>query len=459
MNSLRHLCALLSGLFLMATSGLANPFALSPEASVNSVSGQFHITATSDFSPLLHHPAVAANPDFIRLEPTFLAVSAERVKNSMSRTLRQNPNEGWSGKIHLALHPATSLAEEPVIVAEPFLQRWNCRVELPDVTIRPRLIRVITAAVLLENANRHLTTPEKPAEIPSWLADGLAQEILANEGDRVILAAPGKTPGGVSESRTDRTEHARDGLAAACAILHDADALTLEQLSWPSPAQLSGADNGAYRASAQLFVHSLLALNNGPEKMRRMLAQLSHCENWQTAFLKSFSENFVRPLDVEKWWSLRVVGFAARDPGPRWTPAASLERLTELLAVPVDIRTSSNALPQHMEISLQTAIRSFDAPQRAVILPVKLRDLEMAEFRLAPEYAALAENYRSTLAGFLGEEKKLPAGAVMHRNSERQRTGKAETIRRLDALDTRRRELEIKVRVEAIRKNLIHPKP
>ena len=459
MNFPRQLRALLPGLLVMATTALAGPFALSPEASVKSVSGQFVVTAATDFSPLLHHPAVAANPDFIRLEPTLLAVSAERVKSAVARALHQSSGETWSGKIHLALHPAASLAEEPVIVADPVMQRWNCRVELPDVTLRTRLIRAITAALLLENANRQLTRPEKPAEIPSWLADGLAQEILADEGDKVILSAPKKVPGGAPESRINRTERGHDVLAGACATLQKNDALTFEQLSWPVPEQLSGADNGAYRASAQLFVHSLLALKNGPEKIRRMLGQLSHCENWQTAFLGSFSENFARPLDVEKWWALRVAAYVARDPGPRWTPAASRDRLGELLAVPVDIRTSSNALPQHMEISLQTAVRSFDAAQQATVLPLKLRDLELAKYRFAPDFAVLAEGYRSALANFLGENQSLPPGNLARAAAMYHRAGKAETIKKLDALDTRRRELEIKLRVESIRQNLIRAKP
>ena len=459
MNRLRPFRALFSGLFFLASHAIAAPFAGSPDASVQSISGQFIVTAAPGFSPLLHNPAVAANPDFIRLEPTFLAVSAERLKNSLARLLRQNPNEPWSGKIYLALHPANSLAEEPVLVAQPFLRRWDCRVELPDVTIRPRLIRALTAALLLEQANRHLAAPEKPAEIPSWLADGIAQEILADEGDKVILAAPGKNSEGATESRIDRKERGHDVLALAHTTLQNADALTFEELSWPAPGQLSGADNGAYRASSQLLVHSLLALRDGAGKMRRMLDDLSHCENWQTAFLKSFSEDFARPLDVEKWWSLRVANFAARDPGPGWPPALSRERLTELLAVPVDIRTGSNALPSHMEISLQTAIRSFDAAQQATILPVKLRDFELAQFRLAPEFAALANGYRNALADFLAGQKNFASTGIGRPVMSYRRTGKLETIRKLDALDTRRRELEIKMRVETIRQNLIYARP
>jgi hypothetical protein len=162
---------------------------------------------------------------------------------------------------------------------------------------------------------------------------------------------------------------------------------------------------------------------------------------------------------VEKWWSLCVVNFAARDPGPRWTPAASRDHLAELVAVPVDIRTGSNALPEHMEISLQTAVRSFDAEQQATILPVKLRDFELAQFRFAPEFAALADGYRSALADFLGEQKSPAPSSVARAAMSHHRAGKSETIKRLDALDTRRRELEIRLRVEAIRQNLLHTRP
>ncbi len=468
MNSLRQFCARLSGLFFLTASLQAEPFAISPESSVQSVSGQFLVTANSVFSPLLHHPAVATDPDFIRLEPTFLAVTAERLKHSLAHTLHEERGEVWVGKIYLTLHPAKSLSEEPIIISQPFLQNWNCRVDLPDVTVRVKLTRSLIAALLLEKANRHLPASGKLAEIPSWLADGLAQEILANEGEKVVLTAPGKTetligPGkstdDVPQTRINQLERGRDALLLARKSLQNTEVLTFDQLSWPTPVQLSGADAGAYRASAHLLVHSLLALKNGPEKMRQMISEFSHCENWQTAFYKSFQEDFLRPLDVEKWWTLCTVNFTARDPGPRLTPAASLEHLAVVLAVPVEIRNGSNSLPQHMEISMQTAIRSFESNEQISILPTKLRELELAKYRLAPDFAALSEKYRQVLADYLGEQKTLPPGTLVRPNSNRRQLGKTETIKKMHGLDARRRELEIQLRVETIRANLIRSKP
>ena len=97
--------------------------------------------------------------------------------------------------------------------------------------------------------------------------------------------------------------------------------------------------------------------------------------NWQTAFRSAFGADFPRPVDVEKWWALQNVDFDARDTGPLWTPAASRDKLDEILSVPVDMRAASNALPAHAEISLQAVIRNFDFDQQTDVLQTKLRDL------------------------------------------------------------------------------------
>jgi len=86
------------------------------------------------------------------------------------------------------------------------------------------------------------------------------------------------------------------------------------------------------------------------------------------AFQTAFRAEFPRPLDVEKWWALQIVNFAARDPGLQWTAAVSRERLEEILSVPVEVRSVSNALPSHAEISLQAVIRNFDSARQAEIL-------------------------------------------------------------------------------------------
>jgi len=211
--------------------------------------------------------------------------------------------------------------------------------------------------------------------------------------------------------------------------LHDNPALTFEQLSWPDDAQLSGDDGGVYRASAQLFASSLLELNDGAKSLRAMLQTLSLYYNWQTAFYAAFAGDFPQPVDLEKWWALQTVSFAARDAGPLWTPAVSRDKLDEILGVPVEMRSAPTNLPAHAAISLQAVIRNFDFDRQRIVLQTKLRDLQLAQWRMAPQFVALTDAYHRALASYLGGRN---GGAPSKQNA-------AETVQKLDALDAQRR--------------------
>ena len=413
-----------------------------PDANpAHSISGQFIVTGAASSSTLFHLPVLATNADFVRLEPALLAVTAERVKIALRQELGIEAGAPWNGKIFLVLHPAEALDEEVLVIAQPFLNNWNYRVELPDVMPQPRFLRALTSVLLQEMANRSMKPGGHSAEIPAWLADGLSQQLLAAGQREIILSSPGKTVNGLPQTREVASERGLDSLAAARQTLREQPVLTFEELSWPTDTQLNGEDGGAYRASAQVFVNGLLELKNGPAHVRAMLEMLPACYNWQTAFHAAFHDDFPRPLDVEKWWSLQVVGFAARDRGPVWTPAVSREKLDEILSVPVAMRTASNALPTHAEISLQQVIRSFEKSRQTAILQTKLRDLRLAQLRMSGPMAALADGYRRALALYLGEATSATRAGHLGRQAvfTSRHAGAAETLQKLDALDAQRR--------------------
>lgn len=423
----------------------------SPSAvSVCSVSGQFIVIGTRQVSPLASQPAIAGNPDFVRLEPALLAVSAERIKESLRRELGINADAPWRGQISLALHPAQSPDEDVTIISMPFANSWNYRVELPDVLSRTRFMRALTGVLLLEFADRN--AGEHPAEIPNWLTDGLSQELLATSLSEIILSSPDKIVNDLPVTQTDVNQRGFDPLAGARRALQNQPALTFEQLSWPSDAQLSGADGGAYRASAQLFVHELLDLKNGAAKLRAMLGTLAQVYNWQTAFQSAFHGNFQQPLDVEKWWALRVVSFAARDPGPQWTPDASRDNLDRILSVPVEIRDASNSLPAPAEASLQAVIRNFHPAQQTAILQATLRDLGLAQLRMAPRLSVLTGDYRRAIADYLGQcDETAPASNwVKHTPVTPQSADDANILNKLDDLDAQRRAIEATIKPDVV---------
>jgi hypothetical protein len=439
-------------------------FSAAETGSAHSASGQFIVTGGRAVSRLAGLRAVANNADLVRLEPALLAVSAERLKQSLRRRLGISPSAGWSGMIFLDLHPAQSINENVTISSTRFLNNWNFRVGLPDVVSRTRLLRAMTAVLLLEFADRNAGA--HPAEIPAWLTDGLSQQLSTAGLPGDILSPPDKIVNGLALTEIDANhrgvnplDNARQGLhfwtydgsygyssvdplADVRRVLEKFPALTFEQLSWPDDAQVSGADGGAYRASAKLFVSSLLGLKDGPAQLRVMLQKLPRFYNWQIAFQDAFREDFPSPLDVEKWWALQVVDFSARNAGPQWTPAASRDRLDEILSVPVEMRAASNDLPSHAEISLQDAIRNFDPDQQEPILQARLRDLELTQFRMAAPLDALAGGYRRAIKDYLDGENPPAQRLGRHTLPPSQKNGADETVKKLDALDAQRRTTE-----------------
>jgi hypothetical protein len=433
-----------AALLAVFCGGARAEFSLPDKILARSVSGQFIVAGAQRISALAGSPAVATNTDFVRLEPALLAVSAERIKQSLWRELDIGPDAPQRGEIFLALHPAQSLDEEVTIIGTPSTDGWSYQVQLPDVLSRTRFTSALVSTLLLEFANR--SAQSHSAEIPAWLADGLSQQLQAENFSEFILSSPDKMMNGLVQNRTVATQSGLDPLAGARETLRNYPMLTFQQLSWPTGAQRSGDDDGMYRANAQLFVNELLDLKDGAAHLRTMLQELPQFYNWQTAFQSAFHENFPEPLDVEKWWALQVISFAERDPGPQWTPAVSREKLDEILSVPVEMRAASNALPAHAEISLQAVIRNFDSERQTAILQTKLRDLELAQLRMAQPLAALTDGYRRVLTTYLGENNPAASAPSWQKGSESKRASAPETLKKLNALDTLRRTVETAVK-------------
>jgi hypothetical protein len=448
-NALKIWWTMLLGLLFCPLLAHGQNFSLDKNVT-RSISGQFIIYASPQVSKLSRLANVAADTNFVRLEPALLAVSAERIKDSLWRRLEIKPGTPWRGQIYLAVHPARSLDEEVNIISKRLAGGWDYRVELPDVLERTRFTRALTGVLLLELANRNAQSHS--AEIPPWLADGFAMELLAAGSPEFVLSVPDKLVNGLPVTRINATQHGLDPLAGAQRVLQNRPPLTFEQLAWPSGAQLAGTDGGAYRATAQVFVSSLLDLKNGAAQMRVLLESLPHFYNWQIAFQSAFRANFPHPLDAEKWWALQLAAFTVRDPGPLWTPEASRARLDQLLTVPVEARAGSNSLPAHAEISLQAVIRGMNFDQQVTILRTRLNDLGLAQYRMTPQFAALTAEYRRILANYLGENTVTITASTRQRPPVHNPSGTiaARTLKKLDELDARRRNMASTVRPEIV---------
>jgi len=432
-------------------------FSLEAPLVTRSVSGQFVVSAPTHFSWLFNRPEILADTNLIRLDPALLAVAVERFRTLLWGQVGLKPDSPWHGKIHLVLRPAQSPEDDVTITSRFMLRIWDYQMILPDVLTRARYARALSAVLLLEIANRANADADHSAEIPAWLVDGLAHQVLDENEAKLVLSLPSGSLIGAPVSSLDEKERGMDALASARKTLQNASALTFDQLSWPTDEQLNGDDGGVYWASAQLFSHELLRLPGGPQKMRALLACLPGCQNWQTAFFAVYRNEFPRPVEVEKWWSLQAINFAAHNSNSQLTAADSDERLAALLRVPVEIRGASNSLPRHAEISLQNAIRDLNPEQRDTVLANRLRDLELAQFRLARTYAELAAGYRDVLRDFLGDgENPHPLAGNNHASGPKRATVR-ETLKKLDVLDTRRHELAARLNFNFVPRNSHSP--
>jgi hypothetical protein len=407
-------------------------------AATRSFSGQFIA------HPVRFNRATALPPDLLtnrhtlELQPELLAVSAERIKQSLWLDLGAHPD--WRDPIHLTLRPARSAEDVVDIRLERFKNTWTYRVELPVVVERQKFVRAMVSVILLEIANR--SARERSTELPAWLTEGLTQRLLEFRGKELLLPPPRPTPGGLLFTPTVNEVRVNDPMREVRARLKQYSPVTIEELSWPTDAQLNGLDDGRYRESAGLFVTELIQLPEGRASLRTMLNHLAGCFNWQTAFHQAFAANFPRPLDLEKWWALEIAHFNGRDPDRLWTMPDSLQKLAELLEVAVAVRPTRTNLPANSVVTVQRVVQEWDTLRQLPVLKAKVIELDGLRLRVAPELIPLVDDYRKAIATYLNR-RTAPGFAF-----QSGRTGPPavqqltrETVRWLNELDRRRAEI------------------
>ncbi|HWW01625.1 MAG TPA: hypothetical protein VNZ64_18145 [Candidatus Acidoferrum sp.] len=412
----------------------AEPASPTPRA-FESRSRQFLVQAVAvpALSPLISE--LETNPDFIQLNPILLPVSCDRIKQSLCRQL--GADTSWRGRIYVGLQPAESTDDPITIASERFRDGWQYFVALPSVVERSRYVHAMVQVLLLEMANRGAT--DRSAELPPWLSEGFSRQLLASTNGEldVILPNPQVAASGLRVAWTTVSARRANPLEEAHKWLSAASPLTFQELSWPTPDQLSGEAGAVYGSSAQLFVSELLRLPDGPGCLRAMLADLPRRYNWQLSFLQAFQSRFQRPLDVEKWWALQVLHFTGRELTQTWPPDESWQKLDEVVRSAVQVHVGTNDLPLQAEVKLQTIIRQWDSSRQTQTLQEKIRELDALRLRVAPEVAPLTAQYRQVLATYLQIRDRGGSVFGLGKKAAHRRAAE-EVLLQLDALDAQR---------------------
>jgi len=423
-----------TGFLPRATGQVSSPGAILAQ----SHSGQFSICALPSTALPARLSNLETNRNLAWLVPTLVPTSCERIKQSLWRELGVRPPPPWRGKIFLILTPVSSADDPVTITADQFRDRWQYRVELPQLVDRTRYVRAIIQVLLLEMANRNATA--RSAEIPSWLLEGLTQEVLASSTKDELIPPPPQPTSDIMRPAVSITyvnALKENPLRQAHEKLILTAPLSFQDLSWPGTEQVGMTISELYRDSAQLFVDQLLAMTDGPACLRAMIEALPEHFNWQFAFLRAFHSHFQRPLDIEKWWALQAVHFTGRDLAQMWPPEESWQKLDALVRSDVQIRFGTNDLPVHGEVSLQTIITDWDAARQTQALKAKLQELELLRIRVAPEFVPLATQYYQVIASYLSA-REHPGSVLFFRKKAATRHAADETVQQLAALDRQR---------------------
>src|SRR5262249_7852067 len=155
-----------------------------------------------------HSVDLAVSPGMITLEPALLVVSCERIKQELLREL--NMQDHWRGKIFIVLRPARTANDPIEIAAVRFAGNWNCSLEVPHAVDRDRFIEAIVRVLLLEIGDRN--AGRTSTEIPEWMAQGFARQLLGSSELRLILPPPNAVENGfnVRRVRVDVTDNPTD---------------------------------------------------------------------------------------------------------------------------------------------------------------------------------------------------------------------------------------------------------
>ena len=389
---------------------------------VRSHSGQFLVRGLP--TGAAYWRASTSAVEYLRLDPTLTTVSLERIRQVVCTEL--NLSDHWRGLVTVTTHPVTEDHVPPRVTSVRFRDSWGYRLELPEHLEKELFMKAAVEVMLVEIANREAGTTE--AELPPWLAEGLAAELSATSLSTLALE-PGR-----EVMVRDRNA---DVLQAVRERLRQRPAFGFNELCQPGPAQFEGEAAGHYRVCAQLFVHELLRLRGGRECLREMLLNLHRNLNWQTTFLQAFHAHFPRLIDADKWYTVSAIHTGSRDLMSVWPLEATRRQLDEILLTPVEVRMSAGELPIRTLVPLQRILAEWEFARQQPVLLGKVQQLQSLSLRAAPSCAPLIQEYIQVLQTYaVGRNPKTRPKSSRLLAAARRATAE------LDALDERRQRLD-----------------
>lgn len=389
---------------------------------ISSHSGQFIVHGSSG-TRLRPRDTGTNAAAYISVEAQSLAVTAERVKRAFLQELLAGDH--FQDKVHaivLDLAPPT----QPIqIISQIFSDGLQYRMLVPGHVEHARLIRGLVQILLAEFANRGA---HRCAELPRWLVEGMTRQVLASAVPTYVV---NEVSSAVEVLGYDRLSYTRSFLSTNTPM-------TVQELSFYS----GSAEEERFAASAHLMVHELLKLKGGPGLMINFLRALPAGLNWQTAFYQVYGAHFNGALAFEKWWMLAWHDQKNRPKQEVWPRETGIARLDALLLTSMELRVSTNSIPQRRDATLQEVIERTGFSDQRAILSQTVQELFFASMNLPEDLREVAIAYQRTLIDYVQKRSvnEYQPG-LKYDPAQREQTLVRATIKRLAELDIARQEV------------------
>lgn len=299
------------------------------------------------------------------LGPPVLSVACERIKSGVLRFLRIEDRH--RGSMVVRILKVDARRAPAVIVATQYADGWRYTLELQERVHWTLLVRTTVEAVLLEVANRSNEGPLSP--IPLWLSEGLTTLLIGESGQELV-------PQLNREFKDSR--RSMDPLAVISGKTAGRPPLGFDSMALPDDGMLADTNRFAsFQGSSALLVHQLRSMGGPPGSLGRFVWELNRSLNWQTAFLRTYSNDFSSLLDVEKWWSVVAMAYHVQDSAQRSTPESLVAQVRSVLTEMVETSVSTNGVPDRRSLRISEIIEGWPYAAQAPVLERKLVQLRL----------------------------------------------------------------------------------
>lgn len=358
----------------------------------------------------------------VQMEPTLLVLTAERVRSELLAEL--GLGDRWMGRITITVQGDLPPTAPVVVESQWFPGGWRFQMVVPGQLDRPRLLRALTRALLLELANRS-NASQRLSEIPLWLEEGLATHLLALHGESLV-------PEVRTRMAVIRTA-SPDTFLEARQLLRGRELVPFSDLPLVAAGQLNDVHWQVFRRTSQLLVAELLNLPEGRAALAEFVRLLPAYLNSQLAFLRAFAGRFPTMLDAEKWWSVVWMNFTASDRHMKLSLARSLDQLDEVLAAGIAVRLGTNAVPGRKELPLRELVANTDFPRHQPAVARAALQLQLLQANGPVELGRLIADYRQALNHYL--KRRAAFSSQSTSASADAKLALKEVVEKLDLLD------------------------